>query len=244
MRRIAFIILLAGIAAVLLLYPRGNASERREAEPRVSAQVEAQPAVAAASTATPVIVTPIAPATASEAQATLARVYGKKLELHPELIFNGDFNGDGSGDLAVVATPRASDVAALNEELANWIVQDATAATSAGAKHPRVMAQAPVLAILHGYGAQGWRDAAAQQSYLVVTAVGNPMHVEPVARLVEAMHMKPSKDARGEVLRSRIGGTDGYLFWDGAAYEWRPETVLAKSHPAAHAMGVSPHRMR
>jgi hypothetical protein len=244
MRRIAFITLLAGIAAVLLLYPRGSASERREAEPRIGTQVEAQPAVAAAFTETRVMVTPIAPATASEAQAAFGRVYGKNLELHPELIFNGDFNGDGSGDLAVVATPRANEVAALNEELANWIVQDATSTTPAAGKHPRVTAQAPVLAILHGYGAHGWRDAAAQQSYLVLAAVGDRMEVEPVGRLVEAMHMKPSKDAHGEVLRSRIGGSDGYLFWDGAAYEWRAEAALAKSHPAPHGMGVSPHRVR
>ena len=67
----------------------------------------------------------------SEVKAALHRVFGDSCSL-PALralkgvqFIVGDFNGDQSEDLALTVRPAAGKLKEVNDELANWIIQDA-----------------------------------------------------------------------------------------------------------------------
>jgi hypothetical protein len=218
----------AGGAGLLLLYPNqgGQAGTRREAEPVVAAPAEMpQPRWQAA------------PPTRAEAAAALARVYKKALVVDGAVL-GGDFDGDGSPDLLAVVRPQRGALPTLNAELAHWIVQDATEWPRTS--RPKIAAGDRLLAVLHGYGPQGWRDEAAQQTYLVTRAAGEGLEVQPATRLVAAMHL-PAREIYGDVVRERVGGAEGYLFWTGATYQWRSDAALVSSHDAVTGRRVSPH---
>lgn len=149
---------------------------------------------------------PPAPGEASEA---LRRVFGQTVS-SPEAAFAGDFNGDGSQDLAVVV--RGARLPELNSELANWIVQDAQGAQD-GTVRTRVSGGDALLAVIHGYGTLGWRDADARQAYLVTNAVGEEMRVK---RVEAASRENP--DRRFDVLLGRWPEGEGIVRWTGARY--------------------------
>ena len=147
----------------------------------------------------------------------------------------GDFNGDGSPDLAVKVLPVQGRIPELNDQLANWIVEDPSqifvpnpskpvqrfAAKPAGA---RVQKFQPLLAIVHGYGAQGWRAADARQSYLLVNAVGDGM--KPARKEeIYASHSRhePMLRLLGEVIYETRHGQAGFLFWTGGHYAWQQQ---------------------
>jgi hypothetical protein len=63
---------------------------------------------------------------AADVQAAIQRVYLNAVEIDPgprESFLIGDFNGDGSQDLAVVQ-PVEGALTKLNSDYANWIVED------------------------------------------------------------------------------------------------------------------------
>src|SRR5690242_15791337 len=67
------------------------------------------------------------PASSEEVDATLHRIFGQAvIASHADHSFvTGDFNGDGSPDLAVIAWPAKTKLGTINGELANWTIQDA-----------------------------------------------------------------------------------------------------------------------
>jgi hypothetical protein len=89
----------------------------------------------------------------------------------------GDFNGDSSQDIAVVLQPAPEKLADLNEEFPNWILKDPFA-PGAESRVPRlrVAAQDSLLAVIHGYGTNGWRDPEATQTFLLKNAIGSGMN--------------------------------------------------------------------
>jgi hypothetical protein len=114
------------------------------------------------------------PATPAEARDALARVFGSALETGPADARVGDFNRDGSPDLGVIVRARPGSTAALADPLANWTVQDCAPgpAEEAGEAAAHVRDGEPLLAIVHGQGPRGWRDAESRQAYLVRGAPG------------------------------------------------------------------------
>jgi hypothetical protein len=160
------------------------------------------------------------PARSREVRAALTRAFGPAVEPVREDGLVGDFNGDGAPDLAVEVRPAVGHVADVNGELANWTIQDATP-PSAPPGHPRVRPVIAdgerVLAIVHGYGAQGWRDPLARQAYLVKN-VGAPTATPPRGAYPELK--RGGTEAAGEVLAS-TSPAPGILYWAGARYAWR-----------------------
>jgi hypothetical protein len=148
----------------------------------------------------------VRPAKGDEASAALDRVFNGALVAQLTSVATGDFNGDGSPDLAVAATPTALGVGALGDALASWILLD----LDAPRLHPRppvhVAPGDSLVAIIHGRGPAGWRSPDARQAYLLK---------RPPAGL-EARHA-----GTAEVIAGSRNGRKGVVRWTGARYAWR-----------------------
>src|SRR5215470_14159932 len=86
----------------------------------------------------------------------------------------GDFNGDGSQDIAVILKPVKLDL--MNQELPPWLVREPRAH-----RDPRlalkIAKDETLLAVIHGYGANDWRDPEATQTFVLKNVVGNDLKV-------------------------------------------------------------------
>ena len=178
---------------------------------------------------------PPAPPKASEVQAALARTYkgAVAFDEHGPVVV-GDFNGDGSEDLAVVVRASKDKLADLNDELSNWIVADplkvqppdprefdphqGVQKLSPAPARPRVEAGDALVVVIHGFKESGWRNPEAMQTYLLKNVAGADLKTEPRA----AAQADAQKRLRllGDVIRERLGDESGFLYWTGASYGW------------------------
>ncbi|HEY2942042.1 MAG TPA: hypothetical protein VGN09_06385 [Vicinamibacteria bacterium] len=195
-----------------------------------AAELEPHPPRAAAVSPPPFVVK-LPPPTASEVEAGLRRAFGETVRPSGlSRLLVGDFNGDGSEDVAVPVSPAEGRLAELNDGLANWRIQDALD-DPAERPGPRegarsaltVQPQDVLLAVVHGYGVRGWRDERARQSYLVRHATGAPLEARPRSDLLRYVRRVPD-DARltGDVIFASAGRTPGFVYWTGARYSWHP----------------------
>jgi hypothetical protein len=144
----------------------------------------------------------------------------------------GDFNGDQSQDIAVVVKPDPEKLSALNEEFPAWILRDPFGPTESKSPRLRVAADDVLLAIIHGYGANGWRDPEATQTYLLKNASGLNMESQPLSRFVAQNEGKKLPRLRGDVVGQILQGKQGYLYYAGATYSWYdPKTFTGEPVP-------------
>jgi len=178
------------------------------------------------------------PPTAVEVKATLYRIFQDAVSstAQEHSYTTGDFNGDGSPDLAALVLPVEAKLQQLNDTLANWTIQNATQAFFPPA-HQRVVIMPPksktqsvhanelLLAVIHGYGPSGWRDRNAQQAYLVRHAAHGPIESRPAPDHVEGA---PASLKHSDVIYEWHDPL-GFVFWTGAQYGWRaaPNDVLS-----------------
>ena len=190
----------------------------------------------------------IPPPTLAEARAAIARVYKDVVSVDasrkPSFI-DGDFNGDGSQDLAVVVTPAKDKLADINSEVAGWMIRDALVESAPAPRmklNPHEKTRATIteqdqslLVILHGSGTAGWRDPAAQQSFLVKNAVGSNFSVQTKKDLRATNQSKNLPPLLGDVLNQMLAGSAGFIYYTGSSYGWydpRSEQVaVAKRNP-------------
>jgi hypothetical protein len=137
----------------------------------------------------------------------------------------GDFNGDGSPDLAVPARALGTQLPLINSEWRNWILQDPRAdppPADRQASVPRVAAHEdePLLAIVHGLGAEGWRNPDARQAYLLTAVTAGRLNVGPPSRLAPARRGAPVPHLRGDLIYD--ASRRHFLYWTGARYAWHP----------------------
>jgi len=177
---------------------------------------------------------PAPPPQLDEVRSAMTRVFAKTAE--PETsnamaFVAGDFNGDGSTDLAVITKVSATSLKEINNELANWLLEDprsvpvpGTEAASGGAPPKPVHAEAgdTLLAIIHGVGAKGWRNPEAKQTFLLKNAVGSNMTVLSVKDLAASKGRPKLPPLRGDTISETVNGKSGMLFWTGAKYAWQP----------------------
>lgn len=205
----------------------------KEAPPTATVEPTAplQPAQAAQPEAQKMAPAPMA--TIAEARAAIERLYKDAVSVDASYSPNfvvGDFNGDGSQDIAVVVKPAKEKLADINHELASWMIRDPLAETLPQLmikQNPNEPKPRPVvterdellLAVIHGYGQPGWRNPEAQQTYLLKSAVGKDIKTETKKNL-----LKTSPDKRppllGDVLSETIVGQRGFIFYTGATYAW------------------------
>ncbi|HWS87655.1 MAG TPA: hypothetical protein VN282_11865 [Pyrinomonadaceae bacterium] len=230
-------------AAVLLALTPGCAgSTRPEAEgtARSARRPSPGPAPSPASAATPAPAqTPPAPelseASPADLRECVGRVYRDVVNVaedRPGNYVTGDFNGDGSQDIAVVVRPGGGKLEEVNDDLANWVLVDARedplrdfkkAALKPGERPQRArVAQGDLLlAVIHGYEAGGWRDPAARQTYLIKNAVGGGLKKKTRAEALAALRpgRRPPR-LTGDVISETPAREQGFLYWGGAKYVW------------------------
>jgi hypothetical protein len=159
----------------------------------------------------------------------IARIFNKAatVEDGAPTFFVGDFNGDGSEDLAVLTKPNDAALPEINDELANWTLEDPREVAAAEKKtgelvHPKaVKAQRNdrLLAIIHGIGPQGWRNPEARQAFLLRNAAGANVTVEDAAKL-RLSPIKSNSQVRGDAIHETVNGHRGLIYWTGAKYAW------------------------
>jgi hypothetical protein len=139
----------------------------------------------------------------------------------------GDFNGDGSQDLAVVGKPSPKALSEINSAVANWILEDPlhpaepsrSATDRRGEERPSATVEPGdmLLAVIHGYGPGGWRNPDARQTYLMVNAVGSEIAPRHLSDMLPA---SPGRTLQGDVITESLSGRAGFLYWTGARYAW------------------------
>ncbi|HEY0385388.1 MAG TPA: FG-GAP repeat protein [Pyrinomonadaceae bacterium] len=157
-----------------------------------------------------------------EVRAAVARIYRDAVVIetgHQPVV--GDFNGDGSQDIAVALSPLKSKLKELNDEYANWIIENPRL-TQAGAP-VKVQPNDALLAIIHGYQTEGWRNPKAMQTYLLRDALGTLMTATPVKDLMSATAEQNRLLKSGDVITEVLAGESGFLYWTGAKYAWHKE---------------------
>jgi hypothetical protein len=225
------------VTLVGLLLALAMACQKRQIVPtEQSTRAEtSKPAVAANTAPAKTEVAP--PQSTSELQGVTARIYKGAVTVDNSRNDNfvvGDFNGDGSQDIAVVVKPSKGMLPELNSEYANWIREDpfevgklvayAREQQSIKKRKPIVVtARDNLLAVIHGYEAAGWRDPKAIQTYLLKNAVGEKLSMERSESLLSNTANKQQlPPLRGDVIRETLNGIPGLLYWTGARYAWHP----------------------
>jgi hypothetical protein len=189
--------------------------------------------------------------TPAEVRAAIARVYKGAVRVKEDAAPRftiGDFNGDQAQDIAVVVEPVKEQLEELNSDVAPWRIRDPLSATLP----PAVMAvkrEAPparlvitagdtlLLAIIHGYGPQGWRDPEARQTILLKNAAGDPFRAQP-GRAALAAIKGPTPPLQGDVIQMTLADTAGFLYYSGSSYLWydprrfRNEAAARMAHAA------------
>ena len=144
----------------------------------------------------------------------------------------GDFNGDLSEDIAVVLKPAPEKLSDLNEEYPAWILRDPFGTPEPRSPRLRVAATDVLLAVIHGYGAEGWRDPQATQTYLLKNAAGSAMERQAGKEFVTVNQGKKLPTLRGDLIGEVLAGKSGYLYYSGATYSWYdPKTFSGEPEP-------------
>lgn len=131
----------------------------------------------------------------------------------------GDFNGDNSEDIAIVVKPSGDKLSDLNSEYVNWILEDPRHVQQLSRN---VKANDVLLAVIHGQDREGWRDESAKQTYLLKNAVGTELATESLKQLKTNGETKALPQLRGDVIREKLNGSGGIIYWTGAKYAWHP----------------------
>lgn len=154
---------------------------------------------------------------------------------HPDSFVVGDFNGDGSEDIAIMVAPARDKLAEINSEFANWIIVDPKKVALPDPKkgvQPAPAETGPVkieqrdslLAIIHGYGPDGWRNPQAKQTYLLKNAAGEEMRVVPLKDFPGALKvMANGVKSRADIISEKLAGVAGFLYWTAGKYVWHEE---------------------
>jgi hypothetical protein len=212
-------------------------SERRIAEtsesPSQAASINATSSEAAQEP-TPAESLELPPPKPEEVRAAAARVYKDAVAIdmgHQPSYIVGDFNGDGSEDIAIVVKPAKNKLEEINSEVANWIVEDPrqillpdpNKTVQRLPQNPGPVKVQPddlLLTIIHGYKDKGWRNTEARQAYLLDNAVGASMITAPLKDLQSANGNKNGVMRSGDVIKQTLAGEQGFLYWTGAKYAW------------------------
>jgi len=162
--------------------------------------------------------------TTTELRAAIQRTYADALTVDsanstPFIV--GDFNGDNSEDIAIVVKPRREKLSDLNSEYVNWTLEDP--------RHIQQIARGvgvkdTLLAVIHGRERQGWRNDLARQTYLLKNAVGTEFATESVNQLRTSGESRLLPQLRGDVIREKLNGSAGIIYWTGGKYAWHPLT--------------------
>jgi hypothetical protein len=141
----------------------------------------------------------------------------------------GDFNGDSSQDLAVILKPAPDKLAEMNEQYPSWLLRDPLLSGNRQRPELNVQERDVLLAIIHGYGENDWRDSQATQTYLLKNVVGSNLSVKSAKEFQSAHNGRRLPRAQGDLIQETLRGSDGYLYYANSNYSWYdPKTFKPK----------------
>ena len=170
----------------------------------------------------------IAPNSA-EVQSKIKTVFKDAAVLHPSHtpnFFSGDFNGDNSQDLVVILKPVKLDE--MNRQFAPWLVRDPRSNLSTK-ERPPIGKDDTLLAVIHGFGNNDWRDPDATQTFVLKNVVGNDMKVQTGKQFAEANTGRKLPRPQGDLIGETINGTQGYLYYATSNYSWYDPKTFKES---------------
>lgn len=150
----------------------------------------------------------------------------------------GDFNGDSSQDLAVVIKPEPHKLAEMNEEFPTWILRDPLGSSDAKSPRLRIAADDVLLAIIHGFGLNGWRDPQATQTFILKNAAGSAIETRLLKEFLAANAGKKMPQIRGDVVSETIQDKRGYLYYADATYAWYDPQTFTEAPPPRRGHGA------
>ncbi|HEU4510801.1 MAG TPA: rhodanese-like domain-containing protein [Pyrinomonadaceae bacterium] len=184
--------------------------------------VEAPPSYQPATQSTPVRLPEVRAAKLSEVQDAVKRVFKDAAVVdnnYDPSFLPGDFNGDTSQDIAVILKPAPGKLDEMNQEYPPWLLRDPRANRS-GRTPLRIEEGEVLLAVIHGYGTNDWRDPEATQTFLLKNVVGSDLKVQSGKEFVKAHSGKRLPRPQGDLIGEKLQGAEGYLYFASATYSW------------------------
>lgn len=158
----------------------------------------------------------------SEVQDAVKRVFRDAAVVHSSYnpnFLSGDFNGDASEDLAVILKPVPEKISEMNQEYPPWLLRDPK--SNAGPRQPlQIEKNEVLLAVIHGYGANNWRDPQATQTFVLKNVVGSDLRVQTGKEFAEANTGRKLPRPQGDLIGETLDGTAGYLYYATSNYSW------------------------
>jgi hypothetical protein len=212
------VLCLTALVAVCLFV--SGCAEQQEQQPAIEAPPASQPARATE----PVQLPRLSPPKLLEIHEAVKRVFKDAAVIDTSANPNfmaGDFNGDLSQDIVVVLKAAPGKLAEMNDEFPAWILRDPLGPNRPGTQRLRVEENDALLAVIHGHGANDWRDPQATQTYLLKNAVGSRMEVQAGKEFVAAnAEKKKFPRVHGDLIGEILRGSHGYLYYAGDTYSW------------------------
>ena len=224
------------LLTALMICACGSTSKRPVAEaPPVAYQ--------ATPISTPIQLTVSSAPKQSEVQEAIKRVFKDAAVIDTDYnpsFLAGDFNGDGSQDIAVIVKPAKLEL--MNQELPPWLVRQPRPNKVARA-HAHIEKDEPLLAVIHGFGANHWRDPEATQTFVLKDVVGNDLKVHSPQDFAAANTGRKLPRPQGDLIGETVGGTTGYIYYSQATYSWYDPKTFDGSENAPGAFH-KPRTMR
>ena len=232
MRILFLTLILISLGVMIACSKSPDRQKTSELQPTPITSYSPAPAFPALAEGTPGPAKDNAPPNADEVADAVARVFDNSVKLdqtRAPAFLVGDFNGDGSQDIAVITRASDDSLAQLNNELANWTLEDPKGVPIPGTpaadqpvrpKPLKVEKSDALLAIIHGVGAQGWRNRDARQTYLLKNAAGTGAEVQSAEALRGSSPKQNLPPLKGDAIAEAINGHRGLIFWTGAKYAW------------------------
>jgi hypothetical protein len=207
-----------------------DAPSASQSKPSPTPAAESVPA--AIGQATPKLLTERHAPTAQEVQEAVARSGQNAFMSQGPRFLVGDFNGDGSEDIAVVVKPANGMLAKVNSQYAIWRLEDPHQVVAPDltrrVQRLRVVPKAVrasdddmLLMVIHGNGDRGWQDRVNNGIYLLKNATGSNIRLQTLKESLIAISKRPNPAIlKGDVIKQTLDGQSGFLLWTGAAYAW------------------------
>ena len=202
---------------------------------------EAPPSYQPSPNSQPIRMPSVVPAKLSEVQEAVRRVFKDAAVIDSSFnpnFLTGDFNGDSSQDLAVILKPVPNKLAEMNEQYPSWLLRDPLLSGNPQRPVLNVVERDVLLAIIHGYGENDWRDSQATQTYLLKNAVGSNLSVKSQREFQSAHNGRRLPRPQGDLIQETLRGADGYLYYASADYSWydprafKPKADIGMVHAA------------
>ena len=182
--------------------------------------VEQSPTYLPTPESTPVRITAAAAPRLPEVRDAIKRIFKDAAILDPNYNPNflmGDFNGDASQDLAVIIKPVKLDE--MNQDYPAWLVR-APRNNKTGRTPLKIEKDEALLAVIHGYGTNDWRDPEATQTFVLKDVVGNDLKLHTGKEFVATNAGRKLPRAQGDLIGQTLQGTQGFLYYATSSYSW------------------------